>query len=295
VFEFYRKRYAIPLTLLPCARIPSSWGRDILPVASPPSRKPFVAAPGRASAAAGALAGRTLGLAAELWKRGEIDGIVTGPLDKESLNAAGYRYQGQTEFLARATGSDAALMIMMSGALRIALATIHVPLRRVPAMMTRERLGRSIRMFARSLREDFGCRRPRIAVLGLNPHAGEGGLLGTEERDVIIPAVRAERRRGEAAVSGPHPADGFFASDAPQRFDGILAMYHDQGLIPLKMSGFGSTVNFTAGLPLVRTSPGHGTAYDIAGKGVASPGSAVAAILAAAEILAARSRGRKRR
>lgn len=287
VFGYYLKKFKLPVTLLPASTPPVSWGRDIVPVIGSPSRSKFTMTPGHPSRAAGALAGRAVELASELWKRGEIDGIVTGPLAKDTLNAAGYRFPGQTEMLARSTGSREALMLMLNGTLRIALATIHIPLRRVPAALTKERLVRLIGLFTESLRTDFGFRRPRIAVLGLNPHAGEGGLLGTEERDVILPAIRLARR-GPATISGPYPADGFFGCGAHDRHDGILAMYHDQGLIPIKMSGFSGAVNYTAGIPLVRTSPGHGTAYDIAGKGVARPGSTVSAILAAVEIIARR-------
>ncbi len=287
VFEYYKRKFRIPVTLFPATQRPLSWGRDVVPVIEPSGRRAFRTAPGISSRAAGSLAGRSLECAAALWGRGEIDGIVTGPLAKNTLNAAGYPYPGQTEMLVKATGSSEALMLMISGPLRIGLATIHMPLRRVPSALTKERLVRTIRLFIASLTVDFGLRRPRIAVLGLNPHAGEGGLLGTEERDVILPAIREARGR-TAIVSGPFPADGFFGSHAREGYDGILAMYHDQGLIPLKMSGFSAAVNFTAGLPLVRTSPGHGTAYDIAGRGVADPGSTVGAIMAAADIIAHR-------
>lgn len=287
VFTYYLRKFRIPLTLLPVSQPPLSWGRGIVPVIEPPVRSPFRARPGRPSRPAGFLAGACLEHAAKLWKRGVIDGVVTGPLAKETLNAAGFRYPGQTEMLAKAAGSRDALMMMLSGRLRIALATIHMPLRRVPAALTKERLARVFRMLTASLRADFGFRRPRIAVLGLNPHAGEGGLLGTEERDVIIPAIRAARR-SRVVISGPFPADGFFGSGSFKQYDGILAMYHDQGLIPLKMGGLSAAVNFSAGLPLVRTSPGHGTAYDIAGRGVADPASTVAALLTAAEIIARR-------
>ena len=179
-------------------------------------------------------------------------------------------------------------MVMLSGRLRVALATIHLPLRRVPAAITTERLVRIMGQFIESLTTDFGIKRPRLAVLGLNPHAGEGGLLGTEERDLILPAIRKAGIK-RAVIAGPFPADGFFGSGAWKGFDGVLAMYHDQGLIPVKMAGLAAAVNVTVGLPLVRTSPGHGTAYDIAGKGVADPASTVAAIVAAAGIIARRN------
>lgn len=290
-FSFYAKKFRLPISLAAVDRPPLSWGPGVVPVVHPspggPSR-PFRPTPGSATRAAGAIAARSLECAAGLWEAGEADAIVTGPLSKETLNDAGYRFPGQTEMLAALTGTPRALMLMLSGTLRIALATIHLPLRRVPSSITAAGLSETLRMFGRSLSGDFGIRRPRVAVLGLNPHAGENGLLGTEETRVIRPAMRRVRVPG-LTIEGPFPADGFFGSGAPGRYDGILAMYHDQGLVPLKMSGFSAAVNFSAGLPLVRTSPGHGTAYDIAGRGVADPGSTVGAILAAAAIAARRS------
>jgi 4-hydroxythreonine-4-phosphate dehydrogenase len=293
VFAFYAKKYRIPLSFVTVGRPPLSWGPGVVPVVPPlPGRlpRPFRPAPGRASRSAGSVAGRSLERAAALWKNGEVGGIVTGPVSKETLNAAGYRYPGQTEMLAAFSGVSRALMLMLSGTLRIGLATIHLPLRRVPRAVTVPGLSETLRIFGRSLSGDFGVRRPAIAVLGLNPHAGEHGLLGSEEQDVIIPAMKRARTNG-VTIDGPFPADGFFGSGAPDSYDGILAMYHDQGLVPLKMSGFSSAVNFTAGLPLVRTSPGHGTAYDIAGRGVADPGATVGAILAAAAIVVRRLGG----
>jgi 4-hydroxythreonine-4-phosphate dehydrogenase len=190
--------------------------------------------------------------------------------------------------LAALTGVPRALMLMLSGTLRVGLATVHIPLRRVPSAITVAGLSETLRIFGRSLRADFGILRPSIAVLGLNPHAGEHGLLGNEERRVIVPAMRRVRVPG-VTIEGPFPADGFFGSGAPGSYDGVLAMYHDQGLVPLKLSGFKAAVNFTAGLPIVRTSPGHGTAYDIAGRGLADPGATVESILAAASIITHRS------
>lgn len=288
VFRHYARRFRLPISIVEVDRPPLSWGQGVVPVVAPGRGRPVTIEPGRPSRAAGALAGRSLGLAVELWKDGEVDGIVTGPLSKATLNAAGYAYPGQTEFLAEASGAERALMLMLSGPLRVGLATIHIPLRRVAAAVTRERVAEALRVFGRSLVLDFGIRLPSIAVLGLNPHAGEGGLLGVEEREVILPAMRRVRVPG-LSVGGPFPADGFFAGPSRSSWDGVLAMYHDQGLIPLKMGGFSAVVNFTAGLPLVRTSPGHGTAYDIAGRGVADPGSALQAILAAAAIVRRRA------
>lgn len=295
-FDFYRKRFRLPVALFPVLRPPASWGADSIPVVVPaPERgvRPFVPVPGRPSRRSGAAAGRALLRAAGLWREGEAAAIVTGPLSKSALDAAGFRHPGQTEMLAKALGAPHPLMVMLSGRLRVGLATVHLPLSRVPRALTRARLASAIGTMHSSLRTDFGVRRPRLAVLGLNPHAGEGGLLGTEEGRIIAPAVRAARRRG-LLVEGPFPADGFFGGGKAGRFDGILAMYHDQGLIPVKMGGFAPAVNFSAGLPMVRTSPAHGTAFDIAGSGRADHRSMVSALLAAADAATMRSRGRKR-
>jgi 4-hydroxythreonine-4-phosphate dehydrogenase len=293
-FSFYAKKLRIPVSMAAVDRPPLSWGPGVVPVVRPDPAgrlRPFRPAPGRSGVRAGSLAGRSIERAVSLWSAGEAGGIVTAPLSKETLNAAGYRYPGQTEMLTELSGGRRALMLMMTGSLRIALATIHLPLKRVPAAITVANLAETLRIFSLSLKGDFGIRRPSIAVLGLNPHAGERGLLGNEEAAVILPAMRRARAQG-VRIDGPFPADGFFGGGTPSAYDGVLAMYHDQGLVPLKMSGWAGAVNFTAGLPLVRTSPGHGTAYDIAGRGVADPGPTVAAILAAAAIVGRRRRAR---
>lgn len=241
--------------------------------------------PGMATEAAGQAAYAALEAAVADLKAGDIDVLVTAPINKKSIQSADFKFPGHTEYLQSRLGEDGdkALMIMCAGDVRVALATAHMPLSQVPAAITPELLGEKLEQFNMSLRRDFGVQSPRIAVLSLNPHAGEEGLLGEEEEKVIAPAIAAAREKKILAF-GPYASDGFFGSGVYTHFDGILAMYHDQGLTPFKTLAMDSGVNFTAGLPFVRTSPDHGTGYDIAGKNEASPDSLRSAIYAAADI-----------
>ena len=223
-----------------------------------------------------------------LCQSGGADGLVTLPIAKAPLATAGFGFPGHTELIGALApavpATDAAPMMMLCGpGLRVALATIHVRLADVPAMLDTGRLTAQIATLAASLRQDFGIDQPRIAVCGLNPHAGEGGLLGHEDDEIIAPAVEAARGLG-IAVGGPQPADTLFHADARNRYDAVLAMYHDQGLVPLKMLAFWEGVNVTIGLPVVRTSPDHGTGFDIAGRGTGRVDSTVAAIRLARQI-----------
>jgi 4-hydroxythreonine-4-phosphate dehydrogenase len=227
---------------------------------------------------------------------GHADAVVTAPISKEAIQRAAYDFPGHTEFLAERTGA-APLMILAterlpaffgSGPLRVALVTAHVPLAQAPALITRDAVLGKIRLFAEALRRDFGCARPRVAVLGLNPHAGDGGVLGREEIDHIRPAIEAAQADGIDAI-GPLPADGFFGRQHYREADGVLAMTHDQGLAPFKALATGAGVNVTAGLPIVRTSPDHGTAFDLAGTGTADPASMAEALRIAARIAARRA------
>jgi 4-hydroxythreonine-4-phosphate dehydrogenase len=288
VFEYYRRKFRIGVTLTQADPGCLPAGGSAVPVITIPRTRAFRPSPGRPSRAAGLIAGRSLEMAVLLCRSGTADALVTGPLSKSTLNLAGFRFPGQTEMVARMSGAASPLMILVNGKFRVALVTAHIPLGRVAPALTPARVTDTLRGFHASLRGDFGIGRPEIAVLGLNPHAGESGLLGAEEEEIILPAIRSLRRKG-LLVSGPFPADGFFGKRSETTFDGVVALYHDQGLIPLKMSGFSSVVNVTAGLPVVRTSPGHGTAFDIAGKGTADPSSMVAAVLAAVGIC--RNRG----
>lgn len=222
----------------------------------------------------------------KLAQAGIVDALVTAPISKEALNAAGHPFPGHTELLAAMTGAEDQVMMLAGPRLRVALVTTHLPLRAVPAALSRERIKRTIRTTFEGLREYWGITSPQLAVAGLNPHAGEGGLFGSEEQEVIVPAIEECRQEG-MAVDGPLPADSLFFHAASGRYDAVVSMYHDQGLIPLKLLHFRDGVNITLGLPIIRTSVDHGTGYDIAGQGVADPTSLINAILAASQMAAA--------
>ena len=222
-------------------------------------------------------------------KQGYIDVLVTAPINKKSIQSEQFTFPGHTEYLEASIGDgDKALMILFSDKIRVALVTTHVPVSRIGEYITKEAVLDKLFAFNRSLKSDFGIVRPRIAVLSLNPHAGDGGLLGKEEQEVIAPAI-AEAVEKKVVAFGPYAADGFFGNEMYKHFDGVLAMYHDQGLAPFKTIAMESGVNFTAGLPYVRTSPDHGTGYDIAGKNEANDQSMREAIYAAIDIYRNRS------
>lgn len=246
--------------------------------------------PGVNSAAAGMAAFASLQRAVADLRDGYIDVLVTAPINKRNIQSDDFTFPGHTEYLEATIGEGSeALMMLLSDTLRVALATTHMPLRQVPDAITKEGILSKLRIFNRSLQRDFGIDAPRIAVLALNPHAGEEGMLGTEEADIIIPAIAQAKEQGILAF-GPYAADGFFGAGRFVKFDGILAMYHDQGLAPFKALSMDAGVNFTAGLPLVRTSPDHGTGYDITGTGEASADSMRAALYAAIDIWRSRRR-----
>jgi 4-hydroxythreonine-4-phosphate dehydrogenase len=220
--------------------------------------------------------------------------VVTNPIAKSVLQEAGFAHPGHTEFLGhlaeiRGGGQLVKPVMMLASAdLRVVPLTVHIPLTKVPPLVTRGAILETVRIMHEALRRDFAIKAPRIAVTGLNPHAGESGTLGSEEQDIIAPAVEELRAQG-LSVTGPHPADTLFHAEARQGYDAVLAMYHDQALIPLKTLAFDSGVNVTLGLPFVRTSPDHGTAFDIAGRGVASPRSLIEALKLAATMAARRA------
>ncbi len=222
---------------------------------------------------------------------GRADAVVTCPISKEAIGAAGSPYAGHTELLGALTGAERPVMLLLKGALRVALATTHLALRDVPEALTVEGIAHTGKVLGDALGRYFAVAHPRIAVCALNPHAGDGGRFGDEEERIIAPASAQIRENG-FAVSGPLPADTLFAKALADRFDGVVAMYHDQGMIPVKLSGLAEVVNVTLGLPIVRTSPGHGTAYDIAGRGVAEESSTVEAIRTAAAMVRALVEGR---
>jgi 4-hydroxythreonine-4-phosphate dehydrogenase len=218
-------------------------------------------------------------------RSGEFDAMVTAPVQKSVINDAGVPFTGHTEYLAQLCGSERVVMMLAAGELRVALATTHLPLSRVSAALNTGELLAMLKIMDHDLRLRFGLSRPRISVLGLNPHAGEGGHLGREDIDIIAPAIAAAQAAGIDAF-GPLPADTAFTPRALARADAVLAMYHDQGLPVLKHAGFGHAVNITLGLPIVRTSVDHGTALDLAGTGEADPGSLIAAIELALDVIA---------
>ncbi len=237
---------------------------------------------GEPSKGAGKSAGVAIEKAVELCVSGKAAAMVTAPSSKESMQLAGYNFPGQTEMIALLSRSTKVAMMLVSSKMRIGLVTIHTPLRTVAEGITKDKIVDKAKIIAASLENNFRISKPKIALLGLNPHAGEHGILGSEENEIVVPAVDEIKEAGILA-EGPFPADAFFGKGAFKSFDAILAMYHDQGLIPVKMSSFGTTVNFSAGLNIIRTSPGHGTAFDIAGKGIAEISSMLEAIKLAAQ------------
>jgi 4-hydroxythreonine-4-phosphate dehydrogenase len=253
----------------------------------PPPTGRFV--PGMLSREAGLAAYEALVRAVEDARAGRVDAIATAPINKEAWALAGLPWKGHTDLLAHLTGASRVAMMFYSRQLRVILATVHVALADVPRMLTREHLVGLIRLTAHELPR-FGFASPRLALAGLNPHAGEHGVIGFEEDMVLRPAVDACRAEG-ILVDGPFPADTLFVRAMRGEFDAVVACYHDQGLVPIKLVAFGQAVNVTLGLPIIRTSVDHGTAFDIAGKGVADPGSLVEAVLLAARLAATTNPG----
>jgi 4-hydroxythreonine-4-phosphate dehydrogenase len=240
--------------------------------------------PGRVSPDAGRAAYEAIVAATSDARAGHIDAIATAPINKEAFAASGLPWRGHTDLLAHLTGSPRVAMMFYAETLRVVLATVHIPIAEVPRALTREVIEGTVELAARELPR-FGIAHPRLAVAGLNPHAGEHGVIGTEDDDVIAPAVTALCARG-VNVAGPFPADTIFVRAIRGEFDAVVACYHDQGLIPIKLVAFGQAVNVTLGLPIVRTSVDHGTAFDIAGKNVADPSSMIEAIRLAARLCA---------
>lgn len=239
--------------------------------------------PGQSTPDSAKSAIRSLECAVADIKNGDIDVLVTAPINKKAMNAEGFDNTGHTEYLQKEFGADDVLMFMVSEQLKISVVTGHVPLKDVPSLITEEKIVNKLRLMSESLKRDFGVVSPKIAVLGLNPHCGDGGLLGDEEQRIILPAVKKANDEGILAF-GPYSPDGYFGLGHYARFDATLAMYHDQGLSPFKAIAFQDGVNFTAGLPIVRTSPDHGTAFEMAGRDEADPQSMKSSIYAAIDI-----------
>ena len=244
---------------------------------------PVLLRPGRPSLEGGKAMVSAVTQAVDMALDGTLDGVVTGPISKVLMRRAGYAYDGHTELLAHRTGIEHVAMMLAGDRLRVVLVTIHCALRDVPDLLTEEGIHRTLVLTDRGLRSDFGMASPRLAVAALNPHAGEQGLFGREETEILAPAVHRARADGLDA-NGPFPADTLFHAAASGQYDAVVCMYHDQGLIPLKLLHFADGVNVTLGLPMVRTSVDHGTAYDIAGQGIADPSSLKAAIRMAAQM-----------
>jgi 4-hydroxythreonine-4-phosphate dehydrogenase len=248
-----------------------------------PLEHPLTYRPGVVAPETGAASVAFIKKAVHLAQTGCIDGMVTGPINKEAINMAGCHYPGHTELLADLTQAQESGMMIIGGPLKVMFVTTHVAIKELPLQLTQPKIEKGIRLAHLAMTTLFGVKKPRIGIAALNPHAGEQGLFGDEEARVIAPAAQAAQARGILA-SNPMPADTLFGKAARGDYDAIVALYHDQGLIPLKMVAFGSCVNLTVGLPIIRTSVDHGTAFDIVGKGVADPGSLIEAVTLAARL-----------
>lgn len=250
--------------------------------------------PGQLTETGGTYAIKSLVAATQALKEGWIDGLVTAPIHKKNVQSETFKHSGHTPFLKEAFEAKDVLMFMTAENIRVGLVTEHLPVAEVAKHITKEVIISKLQLMRDSLIRDFGIDKPRIAVLGLNPHAGDEGLIGNEEETIIRPAIK-EMKQHNALVFGPYPADAFFARGQHERFDGVLAMYHDQGLIPFKSLAIGEGVNYTAGLKAIRTSPDHGTAFDIAGKNKADASSFIAAIFGCVDIIRQRSEYKENR
>ncbi|MGP8216297.1 MAG: 4-hydroxythreonine-4-phosphate dehydrogenase PdxA [Bacteroidia bacterium] len=247
---------------------------------------------GKETANGGLYAVKSLQMACEALEKNKIEALVTAPINKHNTKSDSFPYSGHTQYLDERFGKGNSLMMLMSDDLKVALVTEHIPVSEVAASISTEKILKKLNTLNKTLKEDFSITKPKIAVLGLNPHAGDGGTLGNEETQIIVPAIQ-KAVQDNFLVYGPYPADGFFGTMAFRKFDAVLAMYHDQGLIPFKYMAFDTGVNFTAGLPVIRTSPDHGTAYDIAGKNKASEASFRHAVYLACDLARTRKQYKK--
>lgn len=288
VFDYYKKRLGAEEFQYTEAGSAAEARNGSVTIVSPTADEPEPI-PGQSTESSGEAARQSLAAATDAWRSGEIDVIVTAPINKNTVHCAEFPFSGHTEYFASTLGNGKEpLMILFDGGLRVALVTTHLPLKEVAEAVNADTVKAKARILFESLKRDFGLSCPRMAVLALNPHAGDSGLLGTEEQEILTPAVAELRSEGVMAF-GPFAADGFFGSASAEAFDAVLAMYHDQGLAPFKTKAMSSGVNFTAGLPVVRTSPDHGTGADIAGSGTASPDSMRQAVYEAIDIFRRRA------
>lgn len=286
IMEHTARSLGISLVLVPVDGHESSshsrlFRRGALPLLDPFSGSIRPVKPGRVTARSGDMAVTCIQTAVRLAQAGCVQGLVTAPINKQAIHLSGHTYPGHTEMLADLTNAKESGMMIVGGPLKILFATTHLALRDVPKVLTPATILRAIRLAHQGLTRLFHIQKPRIGVAGLNPHAGENGLFGDEEGRLIRPAIQQAKKQG-IVCTGPHPADTLFGKAVRGSFDGIVALYHDQGLIPLKTVAFGHCVNITVGLPIIRTSVDHGTAYDIAGQGKADPASLIDAIEMAA-------------
>jgi 4-hydroxythreonine-4-phosphate dehydrogenase len=244
--------------------------------------------PGQLNETGGKYAFKSLKAAVEALQNNQIQGLVTAPIHKKNIQSAEFTYSGHTPYLKAAFGADDVVMLLVASNMRVGLVTEHVPVTEIGSHITFDTILRKLQIMNNSLIKDFGIDKPKIAVLGLNPHSGDEGLIGKEEETIIKPAIK-EAKNNNLLAFGPYSADAFFARGQYEQFDAVLAMYHDQGLIPFKSLAIGEGVNYTAGLPVIRTSPDHGTAFDIAGKGIADQSSFLAATFECIEIIKRRA------
>ncbi len=283
IFQYYNSLFSLNIPLVKIDSLNQKIKENEIPVVNVYTATAKNLQLGKVAPDAGVCAGTALEHAIKLCQTKEVDAMATAPVSKEAMRLAGYNFPGQTEMLAMLTRSDKVTMMLLSNSMRVGLATVHIPLKKVSENLSSDRIIDKLETINFSLNHDFGIAKPRIAVLGVNPHAGENGTIGSEEKEIILPAILKANEKG-IFTEGTFAADGFFALHEYKKYDAILAMYHDQGLIPLKMSGFDEGVNFSAGLKILRTSPDHGTAYALAGKGIANSGSMVSAMLLAHSI-----------
>ncbi len=249
--------------------------------------------PGQLTETGGAYAVKSLQAAIQAIKEGHVHGLVTAPIHKNNVQSEEFNFSGHTPYLKSVAEVSDVLMLLYTANLRVGLVTEHLPINQVAQHITKEAILSKLQLLNKSLKKDFGIDKPKIAVLGLNPHAGDEGLVGTEEEQIIKPAIKEAKNKGVLAF-GPYSADAFFARGSYHQFDAVLAMYHDQGLIPFKTIAVGEGVNFTAGLPFVRTSPDHGTAFDIAGKNKAEAGSFITALFECVDLIERRAQYEER-
>ena len=279
--DFVQKQQALFNTQVPLGLMEITPKQGVLNIASIWQDTPEVAF-GKQTAKAGVAAFESLQAAATAVQKGQADALVTAPINKASIKSLDFPFAGHTHYLGALWGGNA-LMLLAHDALRVALVTDHIPLLKVTAAITVDLITQKTKQLSKTLEDDFGCQMPKIALLGLNPHAGDQGVIGNEDDTVLKPAIATLKKEG-VEISGPYAADGFFGQKSYRNFDAVLSCYHDQGLVGFKTLAFGQGVNITTGLPFVRTSPDHGTAFDIAGKGVASHVSFAAAVQMACTI-----------